>query len=377
MDIERYNSPSDSRNDDYAMCDSDGDSLPSPSEVIIDESGDAVVIAKTAGATRSFVVYSRAFALVCEPWNSMVKYRASMGANVSASTSRMEFTLEDDDWYALELVLRIAHLQFDKVPDSVSLGTLLQLSILTDKYQATQIVRPWITRWVVNSWDGVSGARKVQHIWIAWEYGLKDEFEQLVASLVLESETNAEGTVLIHEGKAMPDHMPPGLVESILNARASVFVKLHLSKKPTEKMTETATDVECRSMLDEIMREDMEVNPGLKPRPENAERILAAATQILDKRNQDIEELEQKKSVAVDELDSVNGQMMAMLNETDDSRREEFFLRQESAERKLSELRMQLEVATQARAYAQSAVRKVEDLLDHWPAYKTLKAEGA
>ncbi|SMY29608.1 unnamed protein product [Zymoseptoria tritici ST99CH_1A5] len=89
-------------------------------------------------------------------------------------------------------------------------------------------------------------------------------------------------------------------------------------------MTEAAIDAECRSMLYEIMREDMEVNSGLKPRPENADRILAAATQILDRRNQEIKDLEQKKSVAVDELDSVNGQTMLMLNETDDSRREGF-----------------------------------------------------
>ncbi|SMR61114.1 unnamed protein product [Zymoseptoria tritici ST99CH_1E4] len=230
MDIERHTSPSDSRNDDYAMCDSDGDSLPTPSEVIIDESGDAEVIAKTAGATRSFVVYSRAFALVCEPWKSMVKYRATMGTPVSASatasTSRMEFTLEDDDWSALELVLRIAHLQFDRISSAISLADLLQLSILTDKYQATGIVRPWVSGWIQTSWDKSTAAQKVQHIWIAWEYGLITDFEKLVSTLVLEAQTNEYGTALFHEGKALEDRVPPGLVDSILEARASVMEQL-------------------------------------------------------------------------------------------------------------------------------------------------------
>ncbi|EGP83044.1 uncharacterized protein MYCGRDRAFT_28401, partial [Zymoseptoria tritici IPO323] len=113
----------------------------------------------------------------------------------------------DDDWSALELVLRIAHLQFDRISSAISLADLLQLSILTDKYQATGIVRPWVSGWIQTSWDKSTAAQKVQHIWIAWEYGLITDFEKLVSTLVLEAQTNEYGTALFHEGKALEDRV--------------------------------------------------------------------------------------------------------------------------------------------------------------------------
>ncbi|KJX93774.1 hypothetical protein TI39_contig4258g00010 [Zymoseptoria brevis] len=223
-----------------AAIDADGAELSVPlfTEVTIDPAGDAIIVAKDGDGARTFIISSKAFSLVSEPWSAMVKYRTTMGP--PATTQRMEFTLEDDDVSALELLLRIAHLQFRAVSPLIDLRGLLELSVLTDKYQATEVVRPWLKGWLEESWEKADDRAKIEHIWIAWEYGLLEELERLVAILVLEAETSKNSTILLHDGKILTDHLPPGLFDSILAARASVMTKIVKIIKPSLNRCTTA-----------------------------------------------------------------------------------------------------------------------------------------
>jgi hypothetical protein len=214
-DVKMTTLPSDSSPDptDYesSFDDSDTDTLAVPSEVvIIDDHGDAVIISRAEDESTHFIVCSRDFARVCEPWNAMVKCRTTTGAHANAG--QLTITLENDDLYALELVLRIAHLQFDRIPISVSLRQLLALSFLTDKYQATRIVRPWLPRWLEEEWWNLSIMNKIDHIYIAWEYGLVECFKEHTSILVQDTEMHGDRTYLCFGRRLSEEEFPPGVL---------------------------------------------------------------------------------------------------------------------------------------------------------------------
>ena len=58
------------------------------------------------------------------------------------SLTHGEADFPDDDPDALLCVLRIAHLQFRKIPKTLNYAELLNLAILCDKYDTVAIVRP-------------------------------------------------------------------------------------------------------------------------------------------------------------------------------------------------------------------------------------------
>lgn len=68
------------------------------------------------------------------------------GNTTKAPVEKVNFT--EDDGEALLILLRIAHLQFDKVPATITYNTFLHLSILCDQYDCVCLVGPWLPRWL-------------------------------------------------------------------------------------------------------------------------------------------------------------------------------------------------------------------------------------
>ncbi|SMR64264.1 unnamed protein product [Zymoseptoria tritici ST99CH_3D1] len=222
MDLQE-NSSAKSSDHTSAMDEIEPESTLAACVVTIHPAGDAIIIAKSDDIKAHFIVSSQAFALVCEPWNAMVKYRATMGEQ--KSTHQMEFTLEDDDWGALEVVLRIAHLQFNKLSE-LDLEDVLDLALLTDKYQATAIVGPWISGWLEKTWKKASIKDRIQNFWIAWEYGLLEDLKDLGRTMIMGTELNEDCTTLLFNRKPLPENLPPGLAKSIFDSRAHVIAQL-------------------------------------------------------------------------------------------------------------------------------------------------------
>jgi hypothetical protein len=156
------------------------------------------------------VVSSKAMSLISDPWNAML---GPEGAFSEAKSGRSEpIPLPDDDLGALSIILNIAHLRFDKVPAHLEFNQLLRLAVLTDKYQATQIVRPWISTWIKGLEHLANKDGHEEWLWIAWEFGLSNSFERVAKRLVLQSRTNSDKQCLTSSGKVLDKNMPPGIV---------------------------------------------------------------------------------------------------------------------------------------------------------------------
>ncbi|KAL1633724.1 hypothetical protein SLS58_010945 [Diplodia intermedia] len=156
--------------------------------VYLDRAGDVHILARDPhdGAnTRHFVVQSRVLALACDAWKSMFVPDSPFKAAAKTEDGMAEMLLEDNP-QALALLLRIAHLRFDEVPRRLSLEELYNMVILTDKYLATRLVKPWAGLWIGHLKGSAKDCNRGWWLWIAWEYGEEALFEELATALITE-----------------------------------------------------------------------------------------------------------------------------------------------------------------------------------------------
>lgn len=121
------------------------------STIHVDPSGDLSLIVEwkdddtKATITKTFVVSSNAVCLASPVWKATFDPHSPW----AKQTSNQEgFRMLEDDAEALLILLDVAHLNFDRIPSTVTFSQLLQLSILCDKYDPIRLVRPWIGGWI-------------------------------------------------------------------------------------------------------------------------------------------------------------------------------------------------------------------------------------
>ena len=89
----------------------------------------------------TLVVSSAVMRIASPVWRTMFDPQGHfMESQRSFTHGEMDFPEDDPD--ALLCVLRIAHLQFRKVPETLDYAELLNLAIICDKYDTVAIVRP-------------------------------------------------------------------------------------------------------------------------------------------------------------------------------------------------------------------------------------------
>jgi hypothetical protein len=125
-----------------------------------------------------------------------------------------ELNLTGDDSSALSILLYIAHLHFDMLPTTLSLEQLLVLAVITNKYEATRAVRPFLQNWL-PVWTNASAQRQISSIWIAWEFGLLEDFKRAAAALVMNAEIKDDPKSLIYNWKELSEYCPPDLIGTL------------------------------------------------------------------------------------------------------------------------------------------------------------------
>ncbi|KAK8232572.1 hypothetical protein HDK77DRAFT_498648 [Phyllosticta capitalensis] len=178
-----------------------------------------------------FIVSSKAMSMACGAWNSMLNGPFKEAQSTSGD---WEIELPEDDPAALAVLLNIVHLRFDLVPDELGFALLLQITVLTDKYDITRLIRPWATSWFQAAQDIASTTKSgyEEWLWIAWELGQKNTFETLAAHLIQTVHVDADGRCLTKAGRLLDpcgspqQHFPPGIIERVLEIRQKVISDL-------------------------------------------------------------------------------------------------------------------------------------------------------
>ena len=147
----------------------------------------------------SFVVSSSAMILACKPWERMLS--GPFGEGRPEHPRILDFT--EDNYGALEILMNVIHLRFNEVPRTLELTSLADLAILTDRYDLTALVAPWIAGWVQHLYASINEeGTEVEWLWISWEYGALDIFNRVLHKLCIESSPM--------RGRQQP-FLPPGV----------------------------------------------------------------------------------------------------------------------------------------------------------------------
>lgn len=155
-----------------------------------------------------------------------------------------DLDFEDDDAEALLLLLRIAHLQFTKVPHTLSFKELLNVAILCDQYDCTKMVQPWTASWFAKEKTMSLAEGNEQYLRIAWVFGRQKAFETLAQKLVMEVHVQGEQgnrECMSTSGQRLPELMPEGIIGTSIAQAFGTQTHLHILILPREYFETTTS----------------------------------------------------------------------------------------------------------------------------------------
>jgi hypothetical protein len=158
------------------------------SEVMeIDPRGDIkLCVGETDPVT--FTVCSRALARTSPVFERML-YGNFMEAK-KPDHGEWTVSLPADNATAMSLFLRISHGQFDHIPRTISIDDLYDLTVLSNYYDATRMLEPWVGRWMSSMEDNEKRTKEsmAKCLGIAWEFGFHDFFVGTTRRMLMESD---------------------------------------------------------------------------------------------------------------------------------------------------------------------------------------------
>lgn len=159
--------------------------------IILDPYGDVQLRVGAEGSGRvTFTVCSRTLARISPVFDRMLY--GYFAESKKATTSRDDWIVDlpDDKPAAMEIFLNVAHSNFRKVPRVLSVDDLYDVTALTNYYDATMILSPWVDRWISSIDDIAQDANLLMPklLWISWELGRKDTLITTSRRMLMESE---------------------------------------------------------------------------------------------------------------------------------------------------------------------------------------------
>ena len=179
--------------------------------LLIDAHGNQKQAGREGGieqGTRTLVVSSKVLCLASPVWRAMFNSSGHF-AEACSSAGVREVRLADDDPDALLLVLRIAHLQFRDISTELAFKQLLNIALVCDKYDISELVRPWLPQWLGWLKPMMSQPGYEEWLFIAWTFGDARDYEKLASQLVSQMTTDEKGQCY-RSGKLLGRNLPPG-----------------------------------------------------------------------------------------------------------------------------------------------------------------------
>ncbi|KAH8884988.1 hypothetical protein GQ53DRAFT_605071, partial [Thozetella sp. PMI_491] len=141
-------------------------------------------------------VCSKSLSRASKVWKAMLygRFAERQPADI---TQAWVVALPDDDPAALTIFLNIIHGSFE-IPQALELQELLNLTILSNKYDLAHLLRPWVVGWMENmaQYEGRPGCEPL--LWIAWEVGDRQLFTSTVKYITLNAAINSDTRSLLN-----------------------------------------------------------------------------------------------------------------------------------------------------------------------------------
>jgi hypothetical protein len=98
-----------------------------------------------------------------------------------------ELSLTDDYPRALMIVLLALHCRSGMVPVDLTFRNLVELAVVCDKYDCREELLPWVDIWAAAWKPRILTSGFEEWLFIAWVFGIKKGFEELLKDIILES----------------------------------------------------------------------------------------------------------------------------------------------------------------------------------------------
>ncbi|KAL2070199.1 hypothetical protein VTL71DRAFT_13225 [Oculimacula yallundae] len=178
-------------------------------ELFTFDGGDVSIMITFQGHEVQGSVASQALVLASPVWKKFIYPPWVAIEKTTYRSKSIDFT--DDDGCALLILLRLAHLQFSRIPDKVYPETLFALAVLCEKYQCLALVSPWLEKWISKVEADADDDKTGRWLYISWAFGRHDIFDSVARKCVLSFRVHNE--VLRTEAlEAVADPMPDKIV---------------------------------------------------------------------------------------------------------------------------------------------------------------------
>ncbi|KAH8882085.1 hypothetical protein GQ53DRAFT_886072 [Thozetella sp. PMI_491] len=178
----------------------------------IDSRGDLHLVVGSSSErskeARRFIVCSRALSRVSPYFDRML-----YGPFAEAKHDKEHWivNLEEDSPAPFEVFATIAHGYLTRIPRTVTVDQLYDLTTLTHYYDATGILAPWAQSWVASLHQPFSEINHFKMLWVAWELGQGNLFESIARRILMDAPASAFSS----DSPIATLRMPPGIIERI------------------------------------------------------------------------------------------------------------------------------------------------------------------
>lgn len=176
----------------------------------IDPRGDLRLrVIPNEGEPAVFVTSSLALARASPVFDRMLYGEFAEAKPAGPDAKDWTVELPDQKPETMHLFLNITHGHFQKVPKTVSIDELYDLTVLTNYLDSTKSLVPWIERWMalININD-IKSEFMAQFLWIAWEFGARDDFVVIARRMLME----LEGSALEESFCTLDQSRPPDIM---------------------------------------------------------------------------------------------------------------------------------------------------------------------
>lgn len=169
-----------------------------PLQIVVVPDGDLFLtvggdLNKDGAKLTRFQVCRRAVRLASPVWRAMFDDEQSW-------TAAAECSMPEDDPEAMEVLLNIAHLRFNKASISSTHALIINIAVLCDKYDTVGLVRPWLLRWLepLLPWDSNKISIK-DRLFIYWTFGMMTDFKIAIDTVVCELSKHTDGRYFVDQ----------------------------------------------------------------------------------------------------------------------------------------------------------------------------------
>lgn len=188
--------------------------------VVVDRRGDLRLKVGCEPGTRDdcwqrvdFLVCSRTLARASPVLDRMLYGPFIEAKHDPKDSSSWTVALPEHKPASMEVFLNIAHASVDRVPHILSVSQLYDLAALTNYYDATPLLSPWIDVWMASMLEISRDANMLQPklLWISWEFGRMETFRIVAHRMLMEEPQRA---IDAHDGNEV---QAPHIIGKMLN----------------------------------------------------------------------------------------------------------------------------------------------------------------